>query len=188
MPSKVAAPAFLSSAPLRRQLHVVPTPVTRPRLTSALQVATPTRRQILPLLPLLFLSPLPARADRTGKYSTKLTAKRRYLPRIKRGILSISNLSPGFDVSNFDVAEQNDLLSALRLFASAYFSEGNRIGAREKFLLQSVAQLSDALASLREAGEREGRETAFADIVKCVNDYVDEAGLTLLADVQRIEI
>lgn len=125
------------------------------------------------------------RADRTGKYSTKLTAKRRYVPRIEKGInaLGLLNVSTGNwqeDVASFVKEEAQDLRTAMELFATTYFSEGNRIGAKERELTECVDQLFKGLDQLKSAAERgdvAGAGNALGAAAGGANRYVQGAKL-----------
>mmetsp|Transcript_9040 Transcript_9040/g.18272 ORF Transcript_9040/g.18272 Transcript_9040/m.18272 type:complete len:88 (+) Transcript_9040:124-387(+) len=55
------------------------------RSVSTQPTLSTSRRKVLQGLAWVLFPVGPALADRTGKYSTKLTAKRRYVPRIARG-------------------------------------------------------------------------------------------------------
>lgn len=135
------------------------------------------------MLPLSFAPP--AQADRTGKYSTKLTAKRRYVPRIEKGIsaLSLLNVSAAnwqADVESFAKDEAQDLRTAMELFATMYFSEGNKIGVKERELAECVHELFKGLNQLKSAAERgdmEGAGSALSVTFRGVNRYVQIAQL-----------
>lgn len=135
------------------------------------------------MLPLSLASP--AQADRTGKYSTKLTAKRRYVPRIEKGIsaLSVLNVSAAnwqADVESFAKDEAQDLRTAMELFATMYFSEGNKIGVKERELAECVDGLFKGLDQLRGAAKRgdvEGAAKALGVTFGGANRYVRNAQL-----------
>lgn len=120
-----------------------------------------------------------ARADRTGKFSTKLTAKRRYIPRISRGVSSLSallsslpgssNWSP--DALSFVENEASDLQTAMQLFATMYFSEGNRIGPTERVLGELVDELGEAVRGIATAAKKDDRDAA----VRCAGRAADAA-------------
>lgn len=69
-----------------------------------------------------------------------------------------------------------NLLSALSLFSSSYFSEGNRISPREKRLAELVQSLREALGGWK--GDKE-----WDNVRAVVNDIVLEAGLPALVEV-----
>lgn len=132
----------------------------------------------------------PAHADRTGKYSTKLTAKRRYLPRIERDMAAFAALgaviasgSAGWEgaVAEFLRREADDAKSAMPLFSTTFFSEGNKIGPTERRLKQIEDDLFDAWEALGRAagtGRLEQATSAYFAGVECANDYVVIAKLT----------
>lgn len=159
-----------------------------------------TRRQVLgylanvpiALLPITAL-PIQVQADRTGKYSTQLTAKRRYLPRIDKGLELIREASPSSGegwqeaVAAF-AAKRDDLVSALRLFGTSFFAEGNRIGPVERALKKYANDLDDAAKKLiraADAGDRDAAGSAYEALMKAANSYVDAAKLKeLLPDLK----
>lgn len=127
----------------------------------------------------------PANADRTGKYSTKLTAKRRYLPRISKGfkLLQLANPQVAADwipaVGNFDDAK-DDLFSALSLFGTSYFAEGNRIGQTEKALKVCVEQLESASEKLSKAAkirDFEAAKIAYSECNSAAECYMNNSKL-----------
>lgn len=136
-----------------------------------------------------YLRPEPARADRTGKYSTKLTAKRRYLPRIGKGLQALHDADPqnGQDWSSVVTAydkRRSDFLSALKLFGTSYFAEGNRIGAIEKALKHCVDELSissENLVRAANAGNLSAAKEAYLAAKKAAEQYITTAKLEEIA-------
>lgn len=154
------------------------------------------RREALKTFGLLAVSPIvigahteSARADRTGKYSTKLTAKRRYLPRIGKGLRALRDADPqtASDLTSAVAAYDNrrsDFLSALSLFGTSYFAEGNRIGATEKTLKDCVDQLSTASENLVRAansGNVSAAKDSYSAAMAAVQRYVTTAKLEEIA-------
>lgn len=153
-----------------------------------------SRRQMLRFLalaPLLPFVPPPALADRTGKYSTKLTAKRRYLPRIITGLELLRATNPAAfaaspsvsvwptAVAQFEERHEN-FVSALRLFSTSFFAEGNRIGATERALKECVDTLEVALKKVAVAakdGDREAATLAYQTAATAANTYIVTAKL-----------
>lgn len=127
---------------------------------------------------------LPVLADRTGKFSTQLTAKRRYLPRIKKGLGLIRGASPENETwldgaQAFETA-RDDLTSALRLFGTSFFSEGNRISPVERALMGRADEIDTAAKDLVRAvkgKDRGAAGAAYDAILKAANSYVDESKL-----------
>lgn len=136
-----------------------------------------------------FIRPEPTRADRTGKYSTKLTAKRRYLPRIGKGLRALHDANPqnakdwSSVITAFD-ERRSDFLSALKLFGTSYFAEGNRIGATEKALKHYVDDLSAASENLVRAanvGDLLAAKDAYFAAKKAAEQYITTAKLEEIA-------
>eukprot|EP00177_Eucheuma_denticulatum_P004736 GFKZ01008611.1.p1 GENE.GFKZ01008611.1~~GFKZ01008611.1.p1 ORF type:complete len:186 (+),score=19.52 GFKZ01008611.1:186-743(+) len=165
-------------------------PRPHPRGTVQPQVAcslTPYSRRAA----LFFLAALPSTltfptlADRTGKYSTKLTAKRRYLPRIERGINALGSLNLDgetwrVDTGKFADEVAPDMRTAMELFATTYFSEGNRIGVTERELAECVDEIFGAVARMKrlaELGNLEDVKDAVRAASKGCNRYVQVARL-----------
>lgn len=113
----------------------------------------------------------PAHADRTGKYSTKLTAKRRYLPRIARGVrlINANNTDAYINVSE-------DFVTALQLFGTTYFAEGNRIGPLEKELSE-IAEFVEKQNKLLTSDSVDGVASSkvLDSIHMLVEKYIDVA-------------
>lgn len=131
----------------------------------------------------LVLLPFPALADRTGKYSTKLTAKRRYVPRITRGAEAV--LSATAEDSVVD-----DMLTAMSLFATTYFSEGNRISSREKSLQADVDRAREALrelASARRVAAEDRQALAIQMIREAVESWLRTADFKQITGVDLLK-
>lgn len=151
----------------------------------------PTRRRALVRLLALPLALLPheSLADRTGKYSTKLTAKRRYLPRIAKGMKALGALSTALqdgredwqpDVSSFATENAEDLKTALDLFGTTFFSEGNKIGEKERTLSECVREMFASIATLTEAanaGDKQKAAASWTSAALAANRYVEVAKL-----------
>lgn len=128
---------------------------------------------------------MPTLADRTGKYSTKLTAKRRYLPRIERGINALGSLNLDAktwqdEIGKFADDVAPDLRTAMELFATTYFSEGNRIGGTERELAECVDEIFGAVARMKrlaQVGNLEDVRDAVRAASKGCNRYVQVAKL-----------
>lgn len=155
---------------------------------SVMSTSMVSRRQVLLTLALTagasVLNSDSARADRTGKYSTKLTAKRRYLPRIGRGLRAIERASPADNGSQWVQALQpvldleDDFVTALKLFGTTYFQEGNRIGPVERELSANVETIEAEFKQLKssvQAGNKENAQKAYDAISKSTQQYVDTA-------------
>jgi len=124
----------------------------------------------------------PASADRTGKFSTKLTAKRRYLPRIELGSERLGKLKSVLDsgsdewkseVNQFVNSDYSkDLSSALTLFATTYFSEGNKISALEKELQDNIMEMNQHLEKLKKAVDIKTAQVECTAACKALNEYL----------------
>jgi hypothetical protein len=190
-------PAFLPSMLMQRVLHPSPEPSTVP--TAVCSSATKpicepvktSRRSFAAAMLVATLAQLtagPARADRTGKFSTKLTSKRRYLPRIESGFEALRGAGAALDagatgwegnvarVASGPIAD--DLMTALALYGTMQFSEGNRIGAVERRLKEIEDTLTSALAVLKIStgrGDLLASRTAYKKVQDIGNDYAKEA-------------
>lgn len=111
----------------------------------------------------------PAKADRTGKYSTKLTAKRRYLPRIARGLRYLK----AKDAEAYTRVSE-DFVTALRLFGTSYYAEGNRIGPLERKLTE-LAERIDEQTQTFVTGGSSSSTVALHSLLALVEEYVDVA-------------
>lgn len=72
------------------------------------------------------------------------------------------------------------LVSALRLFATSFFAEGNRIGAKERALsnyVDTFAEAVDALQVSSRDGDRAAAKNAYERAVKAANVYIETAKL-----------
>lgn len=134
------------------------------------------------------------RADRTGKYSTKLTAKRRYIPRIVSGFESLRNLGTGITESGWTASDEwiaqarlfldgpaADMKSAMPLFASSYFSDGNKIGPVERKLKEIETEFFAAFNDIREAinsNNSSNTVSAYQRAVERGNEYIETAKLS----------
>jgi len=130
----------------------------------------------------------PALADRTGKFSTKLTAKRRYLPRIEKGVSAFRDLrskltaakeNDGYKatVAQFMASTGADLKPALVLFGTSYFSEGNKIGPVEKELTMDVEMLYKHLSAMEKANSLTEAKAELGLAIKAMNSYLANAKL-----------
>jgi hypothetical protein len=190
-----AAPIPASSRATRANVcNAAPVTHHRKRPTTCLVAhSSTTRRALVLALAALALSrpTAPARADRTGKFSTKLTAKRRYLPRIVSGLEALRSLGAAVSQANMSadwtaaVAEfvagpAKDMKPAMALFTTSYFSEGNRIGQTERQLKQVQAELYQAIDALEKASKAANEAAsvaAYALAVGAANDYIATANL-----------
>jgi hypothetical protein len=130
----------------------------------------------------------PASADRTGKFSTKLTSKRRYLPRIASGFDALTGAGAALDSGSagwegvvtraVSGPGAEDLMTALSLYGTMQFSEGNRIGAVERKLKEIEDVLFVALSTLKAAAGRSdlaASRTAYKTVRDAGNEYADVA-------------
>jgi len=72
---------------------------------------------------LMLSSPLVVNADSTGKYSTKQTAKKRYLPRVRKGVALFTALGKTLDkpetIQAYNQYVQDNLATAMALYGSS---------------------------------------------------------------------
>lgn len=73
----------------------------------------------------------------------------------------------------------DDLFSAMQLFATTYFSEGNRVGAKER-------ELSDLVDAARDAFKGFAKGSSLDRLVECVDGFVRVAGLAELAGIAEV--
>lgn len=74
--------------------------------------------------------------------------------------------------------DAGDLKTAMQLFSTTYFSEGNRIGATERALGDIVDEIFDAVGGVKVAakkGERERSKELCEKAVRAANRYVETA-------------
>lgn len=119
--------------------------------------------------------------------STKLTAKRRYIPRIAAGVAALRALRIAGDgwegeVRGFVEGPAADLKFAMPLFATTFFSEGNRIGEKEKLLKAVEDRFFAAVEVMRKAKEVDAARVAWENAMKEAAVYVKEAGLREAVD------
>lgn len=199
-----AAAALRCGTPTHPTPTPPPLPVSVPRrvlLATAAAVASSAATAVA--------LPGPAAADRTGKYSTKLTAARRYKPRITAAVAALAALGPILDGSADGVGDSSSSgsgdaswrdatrtyvagadsgLSAAKLFGSTYFAEGNRISATEKALAEEVNEVEAAVARLGAAVTSDSRSDAVAawqTAARAFNAYLTAAKLD---EVPQIEL
>eukprot|EP00188_Purpureofilum_apyrenoidigerum_P002842 Plantae.Rhodophyta-Purpureofilum_apyrenoidigerum.ctg28983.p2 GENE.Plantae.Rhodophyta-Purpureofilum_apyrenoidigerum.ctg28983~~Plantae.Rhodophyta-Purpureofilum_apyrenoidigerum.ctg28983.p2 ORF type:complete len:188 (-),score=33.34 Plantae.Rhodophyta-Purpureofilum_apyrenoidigerum.ctg28983:106-669(-) len=142
------------------------------------------RRDLLRFAGLLpVIAVLPAQADRTGKFSTKLTAARRYIPRIKSFRDSLKELKADVDAQNFAAivtftgkdGPGEDVRNPLELFASSFFSEGNRASSNTE-LKPTIDSLLDGLKAMQKAAKKKdgsALQKSFNNVVSSLNEYID---------------
>lgn len=178
-------PAFHPPLPLTRPhiptASLSPLPQPSPTLSPSLPPSASLSRRAFLALPLLLplALPLPSLADRTGKYSTKLTAKRRYLPRIAAGFAALRALDVASPtaVRAFVDGPAADLRFAMPLFSTTFFSEGNRIGEKERVLKSVEGRFFQAVDGLGKAGSGDEVREAWERAKKEAEAYVGEAGI-----------
>eukprot|EP00802_Teleaulax_amphioxeia_P029551 Tamp_31697.p1 GENE.Tamp_31697~~Tamp_31697.p1 ORF type:complete len:189 (+),score=41.67 Tamp_31697:31-597(+) len=105
-----------------------------------------------------------AGADSTGKFSSKRTAKNRYVPRIKKGIAAFEQLESGGDGAAFQ-ATLDDMTSAMKLYGQA-----NRRGELPDKISNRLEADADAFAKAAKSGDKAATRTAldkyFEDLPK----------------------
>lgn len=93
-------------------------------------------------LPLL-APPSAVQADSTGKFSSKRTAKNRYVPRIKKGVAALQ----AGDSEAF-AATLDDMVSAMKLYGQA-----NRRGELPDKISQRLEALAEAFGKVAKGGD-----------------------------------
>lgn len=145
---------------------------------------------------------MPALADRTGRFSTRLTARRRYLPRVRAGVEAVRARAAG-DLSTPPVAQtMEDLLPPARLLASgtwvclpllscdandyAYTNTTTNIIAVDgtgsvgegAAAAPKRAKLKETLDELEQyAAKADSDPAAMTALLKAIDDYADSIGL-----------
>ena len=107
-----------------------------------------------------------AHSDSTGKFSTKLTARKRYLPRIESGVRSF------LQNDYLDKAEAGNLIRAMGLYGASL-----RKGEYPDNISKKAQALTDAferalLVNNKKGGDKEAVRAAF-------DEYLSFAGLEL---------
>lgn len=83
------------------------------------EVQAPSRRELLQsAAAALIFTPALANADSTGKFSSKRTAKNRYVPRIKKGIDLVKAAASGGSMDDL-LADLEDMVGAMKLYGDA---------------------------------------------------------------------
>ncbi|KAA8496784.1 hypothetical protein FVE85_0513 [Porphyridium purpureum] len=133
----------------------------------------------------------PARADRTGKFSTKLTAKRRYLPRIEKGSAALSELLVALsnessssqdwhdEVNAFVKTTGEDMASAMSLFCTTYYSEGNKLSKLEKDLTEAAKSMQAHFRNMDGAKSRASALEELRAAAQDLNSYISMGKLDI---------
>mmetsp|Transcript_10881 Transcript_10881/g.20965 ORF Transcript_10881/g.20965 Transcript_10881/m.20965 type:complete len:218 (-) Transcript_10881:49-702(-) len=106
-------------------------------------------------------------ADSTGKYSTKATARKRYLPRISKGLATFKALNDAIQKGDFGpiaafVGEPSeDLISAMSLFASST-KKSELPDAASKARMKEAEDLGKTLKKLRDLKDLKGKKAEAA--------------------------
>ena len=135
---------------------------------------------IAPLTPLLH--PLPSFADSTGKLSTKLTAKRRYLPRIQSGVVSFNKVK-SFD--DFLVFEKDDFPAfqrALGLYGAS-LRRGELPDEISREAEVKTEAVGKAVQKLKSAG-KDSFDSGIKEVRAILDDYLSFAKLPLSSSTE----
>ena len=125
------------------------------------------------------LSQHPAAADSTGKFSTKATAKKRYLPRIREGVVAWNAAKSSHDYKAFTSDILPELYTALNLYGSS-LKKGEYPDAKSK-ALQGLASEFQAQVQLLDKAARSGQADAVAR-------YMSAADEALKAYIVKAEV
>ncbi len=118
------------------------------------------------------LPPELALADRTGRFSTRLTARRRYLPRVRDGVEAMRARGGG-DMSYPSVKEtMSEWLTPAQLLASGSVGEGAAAAPKR-------ARLKDALSQAETAAKKADKDpAAMKSLLAALDEYEDAIGLS----------
>ena len=197
VPRRAAAALVCAASPSPSRLPPPPQPSTNVSRRSALAAAAAA---IAAAATTALAFPRPAAADRTGKYSTKLTAARRYKPRITAAVAALAAVGPVLaptssandgawrDTVRTYVEGADGGLSAAKLFGSTYFSEGNRVSEREKELAEEVGAVEAAVGRLGAAAKSGSQSAAWAAWRAAAGGFNNYLTVAKLDEVPRIEL
>jgi len=134
---------------------------------------------------------LPAVADSTGRYSSIATAKKRYLPRINRGISEFASLKGevnggGFDgVSTFLTSRAPDMVAALDLYATGALKKGEYLDKKSlgaKGAADEFTKHVDEMRSAVKAKDKEALKTAYLAAEEDLTSYLSIGELPPIGD------
>lgn len=141
---------------------------------------TCTRRELfirsaisLPVVSTLLLdNPAAVLADRTGRFSTRLTARRRYLPRVRSGVDAVRARAAGDTSYPLISATMTDLLPPAQLLASGSVGEGAAAAPTR-------ARLKEALSRAEGAAKRADTDSgALQELLSALEEYEEAVGLS----------
>ena len=135
---------------------------------------------IAPLTPLMH--PPLSLADSTGKLSTKLTAKRRYLPRIQSGVVSFNKVKSFEEFLVFEKDEFPAFQRALGLYGAS-LRRGelpDEISREADVKTQTVGK---EVQRLKSSG-KDSFDTGIKAVRSAIDDYLDFAKLPLSSSTE----
>jgi hypothetical protein len=111
----------------------------------------------------------PTIADSTGKMSTKLTARKRYLPRIEIGVEQFNKIS---SPEEFRVFAQDDFPGFKR--ALSLFGASLRKNEVPDEISRTAEEKTEVIAKIVEKTSSSGAKESFSDNLKAVREAIDE--------------
>eukprot|EP00640_Fibrocapsa_japonica_P004298 CAMPEP_0113944306 /NCGR_PEP_ID=MMETSP1339-20121228/33092_1 /TAXON_ID=94617 /ORGANISM="Fibrocapsa japonica" /LENGTH=227 /DNA_ID=CAMNT_0000949471 /DNA_START=121 /DNA_END=804 /DNA_ORIENTATION=+ /assembly_acc=CAM_ASM_000762 len=129
--------------------------------------------------------PLEARADSTGKYSTKATARKRYLPRIRAALDLFLALPEAIEAGRWSQVEEflgeprSDLKTAMTLFASSQ-KAGELPDAKSQKNAKRADDVYASLGDLAKAAKTKNTNKALAayeNTKSVLEEYITELKL-----------
>mmetsp|Transcript_34417 Transcript_34417/g.44201 ORF Transcript_34417/g.44201 Transcript_34417/m.44201 type:complete len:215 (-) Transcript_34417:450-1094(-) len=152
-----------------------------------------TRRNFLAKSAVIFgasflITPNDALADSTGKFSSKATARKRYLPRITAGIATFKTLKQPLAEGNWEPIENflgepaDDLLTAMSLYASAskkgeYPDADSRARAKE---VEDFGKIIKKIPSFKKGKNVKAASEKYDDACSILTSYLSNLQLPLL--------
>lgn len=129
-------------------------------------------QSVATMLAISALPPEVALADRTGRFSTRLTARRRYLPRVREGVEAVRARADGDESYPLIKETISDWLPPAKLLASGSVGEGAAAAPKK-------ALLKDALSQVETASKKADYDPAAMKVLlAALAEYEDAIGLS----------
>ena len=128
------------------------------------------------------LHPPSSHADSTGKLSTKLTAKRRYLPRIQAGVVSFNKVKSFDDFLLFEKDEFPAFQRALGLYGAS-LRRGELPDEISREAEMKTEAVGKAVQRLKSSG-KDSFDSGLKAVRTAIDDYLDFAKLPLSSSTE----